>query len=165
MSGWGTKDDKTSTGTIALDTAGAVTGTTTAFTTEASVGDILTANSIDFRITAIASDTACTVVDADAPGTAIVAQSAGAAYTLSEKPSGMIKANAVGGFTSETVFGVDRVEMSVTNGPAHAGWNRRTALGGAHAGRVQFETLVALSSGAAQSAMSDAADDTEFPDA
>ena len=65
MSGWGNKDDKTSTGTIALSAAGAVTGTSTAFTTEAAVGDILTANSIDFRITAIASNTACTVVDAE----------------------------------------------------------------------------------------------------
>lgn len=120
MSGWGIKDDKTSTGTIALSTAGAVTGTSTAFTTEAAVGDILTTNSIDFRITAIASDTACTVVDADTAGAAIANISAGESYTLSEKPSGMIAANSVGGFSSETVFGVDATEMGVTNGPAHA---------------------------------------------
>ena len=90
MSGWGRKDDKTSTGTVAIDAAGAVTGTSTAFTTEAAVGDILTANSIDFRITAIASNTAATVVDADTPGATITAISAGENYTLSEKPSGMI---------------------------------------------------------------------------
>ena len=106
MSGWGRKDDKTSTGTIALTDAGAVTGTSTAFTTEAAVGDILTANSIDFRITAIASDTACTVVDADTPGATITAISAGENYTLSEKPSGMIKANSGSRLTSEKVFGV-----------------------------------------------------------
>ena len=158
MSGWGRKDDKTSTGTIALTDAGAVTGTGTAFTTEAAVGDILTANSIDFRITAIASNTACTVVDADTPGAAIVAQSAGAQFTLSEKPSGMIKANSVAAFTSEKVYGVDQTEMGVTNGPAHAGWVSVQTVGS----RKKYETLVALSSAAAAD-MGDA-EDTEFAD-
>ena len=156
MSGWGRKDDKTSTGTIALSAAGAVTGT--AFTTEAAVGDILTANSIDFRITAIASNTACTVVDADTPGATIVAQSAGAQYTLSEKPSGMIKADSGARLTSEKVFGVDQTEMGVTNGPAHAGWVAVHTIGS----RKQYETLVALSSAAAAD-MGDA-EDTEFAD-
>ena len=158
MSGWGRKDDKTSTGTIALTDAGAVTGTGTAFTTEAAVGDILTANSIDFRITAIASNTAGTVVDADTPGAAIVAQSAGAQFTLSEKPSGMIKANSVAAFTSEKVYGVDQTEMGVTNGPAHAGWVSVQTVGS----RKKYETLVALSSASA-SDMGDA-EDTEFAD-
>jgi hypothetical protein len=161
MSGWGIKDDKTSTGTIALSTAGAVTGTSTAFTTEAKVGDILTTNSIDFRITAIASNTACTVVDADTAGAAIANISAGESYTLSEKPSGMIAANSVGGFTSETVFGVDQTEMGVTNGPAHAGWVRvQTSAGG----RKRYETLVALSSGSSAAADMGDAEETEFPD-
>lgn len=160
MSGWGIKDDKTSTGTIALTTAGAVTGTGTAFTTEAKVGDILTANSIDFRISAIASNTACTVVDADTAGAAIVAQSAGAAYTLSEKPSGMIAANSVGGFTSETVYGVDATEMGVTGGPAHAGWVKVQTVGS----RKKYETLVALSSGSSTAAAMGDAEETEFPD-
>ena len=157
MSAWGRKDDKTSTGTIALTTAGAVTGTGTAFTSEAAVGDTLTANSIDFRITAIASDTACTVVDADAAGNAIVAQSAGANFTLSEKTKS-IASNSVGGFTSETVFGVDQTEMGVTNGPAHAGWVHVQTVGS----RKKYETLVALSSASA-SDMGDA-EDTEFAD-
>ena len=126
MSGWGVKDDKTSTGTIALGTDGAVTGTSTAFTTEAAVGDILTANSIDFRITAIASDTAATVVDADTPGAAIVAISAGENYTLSEKPAGIIKASSGGTLTSETVFGVDETEQAAARddnkGIAQSGW-------------------------------------------
>lgn len=161
MSGWGIKDDKTSTGTIALSTAGAVTGTGTAFTTEAAVGDILTTNSIDFRITAIASNTACTVVDADTAGAAIANISAGESFTLSEKPSGMIAANSVGGFTSETVFGVDATEMGVTNGPAHAGWVRvQTSTGG----RKRYETLVALSSGSSTAVAMGDAEETEFPD-
>ena len=162
MSGWGNKDDKTSTGTIALTDAGAVTGTGTAFTTESAVGDILTANSIDFRITAIASNTACTVVDADTPGATIVAQSAGAAYTLSEKPSGIIKADSGARLTSEKVYGVDTTEMGVTNGPAHAGWVAVHTIGSGGSARKQYETLVALSSAAAGT-MGDA-EDTEFAD-
>ena len=158
MSGWGRKDDKTSTGTIALSAAGAVTGTSTAFTTEAAVGDILTANSIDFRITAIASNTAATVVDADTPGATITAISAGENYTLSEKPSGMIKADSGARLTSEKVYGVDQTEMGVTNGPAHAGWVAVHTIGS----RKQYETLVALSSAAAAD-MGDA-EDTEFAD-
>tara|TARA_B100000085_G_scaffold93779_1_gene84960 strand:- start:2034 stop:2525 length:492 start_codon:yes stop_codon:yes gene_type:complete len=162
MSGWGRKDDKTSTGTVAISAAGAVTGTSTAFTTEAAVGDILTANSIDFRITAIASNTAATVVDADTPGATITAISAGENYTLSEKPSGMIKANSGSRLTSEKVFGVDQTEMGVTNGPAHAGWVAVHTIGSGGSQRKQYETLVALSSAAAAD-MGDA-EDTEFAD-
>lgn len=135
MSGWGNKDDKTSTGTIAMSTAGAVTGTSTVFTTEAAVGDILTASSKDFRITAIASNTAATVVDADTPGASITAISAGANYTLSEKPSGMIKAESSGTLTSETVFGVDEAEIAAAAGDgkgiAQTGWvNVKTIASG-----------------------------------
>ena len=141
MSAWGKADSKTASGTIELSSAGAVTGTSTAFTTQAAVGDVLTANSIDFRITAIASDTACTVVDADTAGATIVAQSAGAAYTLSEKPS--MKANSVGGYASENIYGVDENEMAANKdtGAAHAGWNHVRTIGS----RTITETLVAMS--------------------
>lgn len=157
MSGWGKADDKTSSGTIALGTDGAVTGTSTAFTTEAAVGDILTANSIDFRITAIASDTACTVVNADTAGAAIAAISAGEAYTLSEKPT-MLGFNSVGGYTSETVFGVDENEMAANKavGAAHAGWVHVRTNGS----RKISETLVALS----KNGITGDAEDTEFED-
>jgi hypothetical protein len=141
MSAWGKADSKTASGTIELSSAGAVTGTSTAFTTQAAVGDVLTANSIDFRITAIASDSACTVVDADTAGATIVAQSAGAAYTLSEKPS--MKANSVGGYASENIYGVDENEMAANKdtGAAHAGWNHVRTIGS----RTITETLVAMS--------------------
>lgn len=157
MSGWGKADDKTSSGTIALGTDGAVTGTSTAFTTEAAVGDILTANSIDFRITAIASDTACTVVNADTAGAAIAAISAGEAYTLSEKPT-MLGFNSVGGYTSETVFGVDENEMAANKavGAAHAGWVHVRTNGS----RKISETLVAMS----KNGITGDAEDTEFED-
>ena len=157
MSGWGKADDKTSTGTVAIGTDGAVTGTTTAFTTEAKVGDILTANSIDFRITAIADDTNATVVDADTPGAAIVEISAGEAYTLSEKPK-MMSFNSVGGYSSETVFGVDENEMAANKavGAAHAGWVHVRTNGS----RKISETLVALS----KNGITGDAEDTEFED-
>jgi len=157
MSGWGKADDKTSTGTVAIGTDGAVTGTTTSFTTEAKVGDILTANSIDFRITAIADDTNATVVDADTAGAAIVAISAGAQYTLSEKPT-MLGFNSVGGYTSETVFGVDENEMAANKavGAAHAGWVHVRTNGS----RKISETLVALS----KNGITGDAEDTEFED-
>jgi len=157
MSGWGKTDDKTSTGTVAIGTDGAVTGTTTSFTTEAKVGDILTANSIDFRITAIADDTNATVVDADTAGAAIVAISAGAQYTLSEKPT-MLGFNSVGGYTSETVFGVDENEMAANKavGAAHAGWVHVRTNGS----RKISETLVALS----KNGITGDAEDTEFED-
>jgi len=45
----------------------------------------------------------------------------------------------------------------------HSGWVQRTVGTGAHAGRVKYEVLVALSKNAIAS--SDAADDIEFPDA
>jgi len=157
MSGWGKADDKTSAGSIALATTGVVTGNSTAFTTAAAVGDTLTANSIDFRITAIASNTSCTVVNADTKGAAIVAINAGENYTLSEKPKS-IGSNSVGGFTSETVFGVDENEMAANKavGAGHAGWVHVRTNGA----RKISETLVALS----KNGITGDAEDTEFED-
>jgi hypothetical protein len=143
MSGWGKADSKTASGTIAISTAGAVTGTNTVFTTQAAVGDTLTTGGKDFRITAIATDTACTVVDANTAGASITAVTAGASYALSEKP-GMIAFNSVGGYTSETIFGVDTNEMAANKneeGAAHAGWVHVRTNGS----RKIVETLVAMS--------------------
>ena len=92
----------------------------------------------------------------------ISAISAGENYTLSEKPSYMIKANSGSRVTSEKVYGVDQTEMGVTNGPAHAGWVAVHTIGSGGSQRKQYETLVALSSAAAGT-MGDA-EDTEFAD-
>lgn len=143
MSGWGKADNKTASGTIAIGTDGAVTGTSTAFTTQAAVGDILTADGVDFRITAIDDNTTATVVDADAPGATISAISAGESYTLSEKPT-MLGFNSVGGYASENVYGVDENEMVANEnveGAAHAGWVHVRTNGS----RKIVETLVAMS--------------------
>jgi hypothetical protein len=166
MALWGDKDDKTSTGTIAIDAAGAVTGTTTAFTTEARVGDYIVndADSEHYLITAIADNTNATVV-AGVPGATLTAVTAGAAYSLTEKPKYVTTAESATPThgNPELVFGVDVGEQAAARaaGPrgAHAGWVRRTEGTGARAGRVHVETLVAMSS-----ISGDALDDTEIPD-
>jgi len=167
MSLWGNKDSKTASGTIAIDAAGAVTGTTTAFTTEARVGDYIRESGEDYLITAIASDTAATVI-AGVPGATLSAVSAGASYTLSEKPKSVTTSE--GANTSGTqgdptkVYGVDTAEVAAANAGsanttevAHAGWVRRVAGSGGRSGRVQTEVLVAMSS-----ITGDQADDTQF---
>lgn len=71
------------------------------------------------------------------------------------------------------VFGVgpDEAQASPDKGVSHAGWVLRTEGSGGRAGRVQYETLVAMGSLGAQTAAygtpanpKDAADDTTIPD-
>ena len=85
MALWGNKDSKTASGTVVISSAGAVTGSSTAFTTQAKVGDYIRVASEDYLITAIASNTAATVV-AGVPGATLTAVGSTTAYTLSEKP-------------------------------------------------------------------------------
>jgi len=63
-------------------------------------------------------------------------------------------------FTGATVgqFGVDTTEAAAANGMSHAGWVIRTEGSGGRAGRVHYETLVAMGS------MTGDAEDTAFPD-
>ncbi len=125
MSGWGRKDDKTSAGTVAITTAGAVTGTSTNFDPELQVGDFLKeAGGQEFICTAVASDTAATVVLAD--GGTISAVSAGANITISEKPKFVGKYADGGTIAVGDVYGVDEDEAAAAKGDgkgiAHAGW-------------------------------------------
>lgn len=160
MSGWGIKDNKTASGTVAITTGGAVTGSSTSFTTQAAVGDFLRSGDQEFIITAIASNTACTVINAN-PGASWTTINAGASYSLSEKPTSLL-----GDATTVTtnVYGVDTNEIqaaAATKGIAHAGWVAETTRGS----RKTYETLVALSkNGAAPANMGDF-EDTVFPDA
>jgi hypothetical protein len=85
MALWGNRDSKSASGTIAIGTNGAVTGSSTSFTTEAKIGNTIRANSRDYVITAITSNTAATV-QSGINGGAITAVSGGTSYTLSEKP-------------------------------------------------------------------------------
>jgi hypothetical protein len=64
--------------------------------------------------------------------------------------------------TTATAVAAKGTGETGTSAP-HSGWVQRTVGTGAHAGRVKYEVLVALSKNAIAS--SDAADDIEFPDA
>lgn len=125
MSGWGNKDDKTSAGTIAITTAGVVTGTSTNFDPELQVGDYLKeAGGQEFICTARTSDTAAEVVLAD--GGTITAVSAGTNFTISEKPKYVSNYADGGTITTTDVYGVDEDEIAAARGDgkglAHAGW-------------------------------------------
>jgi len=85
MALWGNRDSKSATGTIAIATNGAVTGSSTLFTTEAKVGNTIYSNGGQYVITKITSNTAATVESA-INGGAIAAVTGGTSYTLSEKP-------------------------------------------------------------------------------
>jgi hypothetical protein len=159
MSLWGMKDSKTvAATTIAIDTAGAVTGVDTTFTTELAVGDFILVAGAHFRVTEIASDTTATVVSADLADP-IVAVSATGTFEVSEKP---LYVTTASGESVEFIYGADTAEMTEdagAQGIAHAGWLKRTVGTGDRAGRVQYETLVAASS-----ITGDASDDAVLPE-
>lgn len=165
MSLWGNKDSKTSAnaaGTIQIFTNGNANGTGTSFTTQAAVGNFLhtATGNTDFVITAISNNTSMTV-RAGISGGSVTAVGAGSAYFLSEKPKFVVYADSTG-IAANTVYGVDTTEAGVSSGDgkkvAHAGWVVRKVGTGARAGRVQYETLVAMGS------ISGDAEDTVFPD-
>ena len=110
MALWGNRDSKSATGTIAIATNGAVTGSSTLFTTEAKIGNTITADGRDYVITKITSNTAATV-ESGINGGAIAAVTSGTSYRLSEKPvfvSQAESANSAGTTGSSVkVFGVD----------------------------------------------------------
>ena len=83
-----------------------VAGGSTAFTTEAAVGDVMVTGTQELLITEIASDTACTVIAFDRQ-TAPAAAS-GAAYTLNEKPTAL---GSDANTDNTLVFGVDNTEI------------------------------------------------------
>jgi hypothetical protein len=75
-------------------------------------------------------------------------------------------------FTGDTATGYVTVSGVKNKGVAHAGWVLRTEGTGGRAGRVQYETLVAMGSLGAQTAaygtpalVADASDDAIIPDA
>jgi len=86
MSLWGDQESVAGTGTIEITaTTGAVAGTTTAFTTELSVGDFIRADEAWFAVTSITSDTVMTV-SADYLGEAVPAVAAGNAFVIGKPP-------------------------------------------------------------------------------
>jgi hypothetical protein len=117
MALWGNKDSKTASGTIAIASpGGAVTGSSTSFTTQARIGDYIRVSGEDYLITAIASNTAATV-RAGVPGATLTVVNAGASYTLSEKPASVTTAESAGSASGvhgdpTKVFGMDTTEVA-----------------------------------------------------
>lgn len=83
----------------------------------------------------------------------------GANLTIS-KASGDSTTAAGATLTGETATGVVTIGGAKNKGISHAGWVVRTEGTGGRAGRVQYETLVAMSS-----ISSDGSDDNPLPDA
>lgn len=64
--------------------------------------------------------------------------------------------------TARAALGVNQgIDEAESGAVAHTGWVKRKVLTGAHAGRIQYEVLVALSKNGISN---DAADDIEFPE-
>jgi hypothetical protein len=134
MALWGNRDSKTASGTIAIGTNGAVTGSSTAFTTEAVIGNTIRADGRDYVITKITSNTAATV-ESGINGGAITAVSGGTSYTLSEKPVSVAQAESASSSgdtgNSNKVFGVD---TDNNNGENYASQGRVVEVGVANPG-------------------------------
>ena len=107
---WGNADDKTSTGTLEIAANGLVTGTTTAFTTEAEAGDYIIANNKKYRITTISNNTICQVA-AGKLGDSVAVVNSGNNYALQEAPI-YVSASRVNTDAND-VFGVDTKEIGI----------------------------------------------------
>ena len=116
---WGNNDSKTASGYANISSNGFVNGTSSSFQTEARIGDFIVMANNDYMIISITSNTAAQVLGAS-QNTSVTAQ-ANAAYVLSEKPryalldDGYHNTNYPSG-TTNTIYGMDTTETSVTNG-------------------------------------------------
>lgn len=173
MALWGNKDSKTATGTIAISTAGVVTGTSTLFTTEAKTGNYITAGGRDYQIVEITSNTAARVIAGTNNGNGTVtAVTAGSSYALSEKPVFVAHESAASNGSSgksEAVFGVNVTEAGVAanraKGLKTAGWTRYNTYTDAQGNvRNKVEVLVAGRGDFTAALAGDAADDATLAD-
>jgi hypothetical protein len=114
MALWGNKDSKTASGTVSIASTGVVTGSSTAFTTQAKVGNALLANSVEYQIVSITSDTVAKVIMGTNNGNGSVTTCSAQSYTLSEKPvyvaHGSADTFSMG--NSALVYGVDTTESA-----------------------------------------------------
>ena len=118
MALWGNKDSKTASGTVSIASTGVVTGTSTAFTTQAKIGNTLKANGVEYEIVTITSDTVAKVIMGRNNGNGTVTTCTAQSYTLSEKPASVAhEASNISGFSSagdsSFVCGVDTTEAAV----------------------------------------------------
>ena len=106
MSLWGNSDGVALTGTVAINqNAVAMTGSSTAFTTEVDIGDLLLIDDLPYRVATITSNTALTITEAFAPSNVT-----GKTATKRETPRHLSVAE------SDAIYGV-----SVTGAVEHTG--------------------------------------------
>jgi len=120
MALWGNNDSKTASGTVQIYANGLVSGTSTVFQTQARVGDFIQVANVDYMITSISTNTACQVVG-PAQSATVTAQNSGSSYNLNEKPRYALLDDGHHNYsypagTTNTIFGMDTTETSVTNG-------------------------------------------------
>ena len=119
MALWGNADSKTASGYANISSNGFVNGTSSSFQTELRVGDFIQMSNNDYMVVSITSNTAAQVVG-PLQNTSVTA-AANAAYNINQKPryalldDGYHNQGYVSG-TTNTIFGMDTTETSVTNG-------------------------------------------------
>lgn len=149
MALWGKRDSFSITGTVDVSNTVAntiVVGTTTSFTTELNIGDMLTIDSTKYKVTAIANDTYLTIDPAFSG-----ANQTGATITGQDTPKYLTPTDG------RKTFGVDTTEAEATT--RDAGWVLRNTYTDVHGRtRDKREVLVAMSS------ISGDAEDTVYPD-
>jgi len=151
MALWGNNDSKTASGTVSIADTGVVTGSSTAFTTQAKIGNtIKTSAGVEYQIVTITSDTVAKVIMGTNNGNGTVTTASGLSYTLSEKPASVAHESADSGVgvhgNSSKVFGVDTTEQS-------AGGDNVTNVAVAGGGARYLEVpAVTFSGGAGSSA-------------
>lgn len=112
MALWGNRDSKTASGTVSIADTGVVTGSSTAFTTQAKIGNTILANGVEYQIVSITSNTVAKVIMGTNNGNGTVTTCSAQSYTLSEKPASVAH-ESVDTFSmgrSNVVFGVDATE-------------------------------------------------------
>jgi len=119
MALWGNADSKTATGYANISSNGFVNGTSSTFQTELRVGDFIQMSNNDYMVISITSNTLAQVVGASQ--NASVTAAANAVYNINQKPryalldDGYHNTSYPSG-TTNTIYGMDTTESSVTNG-------------------------------------------------
>lgn len=139
MALWGNNDSKTSSGYANISSNGFVNGTSSVFQVDARVGDFIQMANNDYMIISITSNSAMQVVGPSQSPT--VTAAANGTYNLNEKPKYALLDDGYHnqGYTSgttNTIFGMDTTEASVSNGAARefvityagSGYNANAAI-------------------------------------
>lgn len=153
MALWGNKEALALTGTVATTNGSStVTGTSTVFTTEAQVGDVITVNSTFAKIIGITSNTLLTISPAWG-----IANTTGVSATLEQSPKWLAAGSDLTVQSIGKVFGVDVAEATANN--EIPGWVYTNVYTDMHGNiRRKSEVLCTLAT------ITTDAEDTVYPD-